>query len=232
MAHSSVPRWHLGGLRTHHSYFRDSGQVMGFQERGSPHSCFLGAQMLRSEMALSPVDARRPVLTSLSPSAGACHSGLKPTGSGPTVAIAAAATAVVSVDPEGLGGPSPSRVQPCHLLTLAPIRMPLRTAAFPGKYPARSLRAVGWRESTAWQPRWGPAGLQVHGFLGSGAGSTGEGFPGVLILRPHSWTSVPLTKAAWVSGSTWAFPAVKQSSGFHLKKRGKPLLTLHGECCT
>ncbi|KAI4530372.1 hypothetical protein MG293_019261 [Ovis ammon polii] len=62
---------------------------------------------------------------------GGCRSSLKPTGSSPTVAIAAAATAVVSVDSAGLGGPSPSRVQPCRLLTLAPIRMPLRTAPFP-----------------------------------------------------------------------------------------------------
>ena len=182
----------------------------GLPRKRSPHSCFLGAHMLHNEMALSAVDAGHPVLTSLSPSAGGCHSSLRPLGSGPTVAVAAAATAVLSVDPEGLGGPAPSRVQPCHLLTLAPIRMPLRTAPFPGKYPAPSLQAVGWRESTAWQPRWGPAGLQVHGSLGSGAGRTGEGFPGVLILRPHPWTSVPLTKAAWVSGSTWAFPAMKQ----------------------
>ncbi|MXQ94367.1 hypothetical protein E5288_WYG001210 [Bos mutus] len=38
----------------------------------------------------------------------------------------------------GLGGPAPSRVQPCHLLTLAPIRMPLRTAPFPDKSRERS----------------------------------------------------------------------------------------------
>lgn len=169
--------------------------------------------MLQNETALPAVDAGHPVLTSLSPSAGGCRSSLKPTGSGPTVAIAAAATAVVSVDSAGLGGPSPSRVQPCRLLTLAPIRMPLRTAPFPGKYPVRSLRAVGWRESTAWQPRRGPAGLQVHGVLGSGAGSTGEGFR-VRSASDHTWTSVPLTKAVWVSGSTWAIPAVKQSVKF------------------
>lgn len=171
--------------------------------------------MLQNETALPAVDAGHPVLTSLSPSAGGCRSSLKPTGSGPTVAIAAAATAVVSVDSAGLGGPSPSRVQPCRLLTLAPIRMPLRTAPFPGKYPVRSLRAVGWRESTAWQPRQGPAGLQVHGVLGSfWCWEHWGGVPGALSLRPHSWTSVPLTKAVWVSGSTWAIPAVKQSVKF------------------
>lgn len=167
------------------------------------------------------------MLTSLSPSAGGCHSSLRPLGSSPTVAVAAAATAVVSMDPEGLGGPAPSRVQPCHLLTLAPIRMPLRTAPFPGKYPAPSLRAMGWRESTPWQPRWGPAGLQVHGFLGSGAGRTGEGFPGVLILRPPMDLS-PTDQGCvgqWVNLGISCHETV---SSFHLKKGGTPLLTLHG----
>uniref|UniRef100_A0A452EYZ2 Transcription elongation regulator 1-like protein n=1 Tax=Capra hircus TaxID=9925 RepID=A0A452EYZ2_CAPHI len=110
-------------------------------------------QLLTNQVAMSlsrPAPASRPLPTVLiapQPLPGRCPNGSDDV-CGPTVAIAAAATAVVSVDSAGLGGPSPSRVQPCRLLTLAPIRMPLRTAPFPGKYPAGSLRAVGWREST------------------------------------------------------------------------------------
>ncbi|XP_061259854.1 transcription elongation regulator 1-like protein [Bos javanicus] len=101
-------------------------------------------QLLTNQVAVSlsrPAPASRPLPTVLiapQPLPGGCHSSLRPLGSGPTVAVAAAATAVVSMDPEGLGGPAPSRVQPCHLLTLAPIRMPLRTAPFPDKSRERS----------------------------------------------------------------------------------------------
>lgn len=77
------------------------------------------------------------------PSAGGHHSILTPVGSGPTFAITTATATMVSVDPEGLGGPSPSSVQPCHFLTLAPIKIPLRTTPFSGKYTAWSLRALG-----------------------------------------------------------------------------------------
>ncbi|ERE79218.1 transcription elongation regulator 1-like protein [Cricetulus griseus] len=63
-----------------------------------------------------------------------CHNSLKPISSGPTITITAAAAtaaaAMVSVDPEELRGLSPSIVQPCHFLTLTPIRIPLRTAPF------------------------------------------------------------------------------------------------------
>uniref|UniRef100_F7F8S0 Transcription elongation regulator 1-like protein n=1 Tax=Monodelphis domestica TaxID=13616 RepID=F7F8S0_MONDO len=67
-----------------------------------------------------------------------CPNGLKQVGSHPTIAITS--TAMVSVDPEGLRGPSASTVQPCHLLTLAPIKIPLLTAPFSdkGKEPSRS----------------------------------------------------------------------------------------------
>lgn len=70
------------------------------------------------------------MVPALQPIAGGCYSSLKPVVSSPAIAVAAAA--VVSVDPVGLGGLSPSSVQPCHFLTLAPIRIPLRTAAFSG----------------------------------------------------------------------------------------------------
>ncbi|KAL4842016.1 hypothetical protein H8958_021107 [Nasalis larvatus] len=62
--------------------------------------------------------------------AGGCHNSLKPTSS-PAITIAtAAAAAMVSMDPESLRGPSPSSVQPRHFLTLAPIKIPLRTSPF------------------------------------------------------------------------------------------------------
>ncbi|DAA14943.1 TPA: transcription elongation regulator 1-like [Bos taurus] len=128
-------------------------------------------QLLTNQVAVSlsrPAPASRPLPTVLiapQPLPGGCHSSLRPLGSSPTVAIAAAATAVVSMDPEGLGGPAPSRVQPCHLLTLAPIRMPLRTAPFPGRLTAEPSAAArstrgrrGWeaaprqRSSYRWPP--------------------------------------------------------------------------------
>lgn len=73
----------------------------------------------------------------LSPTGG-CHDSLKPISRGPTITItaataAAAATAMVSVDPEELRGLSPSIMQPCHFLTLTPIRIPFRTAPFSGR---------------------------------------------------------------------------------------------------
>ncbi|GAB1292832.1 Transcription elongation regulator 1-like protein [Apodemus speciosus] len=68
---------------------------------------------------------------------GGCHDSLKPISRGPTITItaatAAAATAMVSVDPEELRGLTPSIMQPCHFLTLTPIRIPLRTTPFSDK---------------------------------------------------------------------------------------------------
>ncbi|XP_058154108.1 transcription elongation regulator 1-like protein [Dasypus novemcinctus] len=66
------------------------------------------------------------------PLPGGCHGSLKPVGGGPAIAIAAAtaAAAVVSMDPEALRGPAASSVQPCHLLTLSPIKIPLRAVPF------------------------------------------------------------------------------------------------------
>lgn len=92
----------------------------------------LGACVLHSETASVSVAPGAPAdLLSLFCPAGGCYSSLKPVASSPAFAVAAAA--VVSVDPEGLGSLSPSSMQPCHFLTLAPIRIPLRTAAFSGK---------------------------------------------------------------------------------------------------
>uniref|UniRef100_A0A8C6ENV4 Transcription elongation regulator 1-like protein n=1 Tax=Marmota marmota marmota TaxID=9994 RepID=A0A8C6ENV4_MARMA len=84
-----------------------------------------------------PIAASRPrpaVVLGPQPMPGGCHNSLKPISNSPTIAIAAAAAAaaaaMVSVDPEGLRGPSPASVQPCHFLTLAPIKIPLLTAPF------------------------------------------------------------------------------------------------------
>ncbi|XP_042557396.1 transcription elongation regulator 1-like protein [Dipodomys spectabilis] len=96
---------------------------------------------LASQVALSlsrPVPASRPlpaVILAPQPIPGACPKSFKPINHSPTIAIAAAAaaTAMVTVDPEGLRDLSPSCVQPCHFLTLAPIKIPLRTAPFSDK---------------------------------------------------------------------------------------------------
>uniref|UniRef100_A0A8C6R027 Transcription elongation regulator 1-like protein n=1 Tax=Nannospalax galili TaxID=1026970 RepID=A0A8C6R027_NANGA len=104
---------------------------------------------LANQVALSlprPVPASRPLPTVVlapQPIPG-CHNSLKPISSGPTITITAAAAAataaaMVSVDPEGLRGPSPSSMQPCHFLTLAPIKIPLRTASFSDKSKEHSL---------------------------------------------------------------------------------------------
>ncbi|XP_053439506.1 transcription elongation regulator 1-like protein [Nycticebus coucang] len=96
--------------------------------------------LLANQVAVSlsrPAPLSRPlptVVVASQPIPGGCHSSLKPISNGSTIAIAAAAAAtMVSVDPEGLRDPSPSSVQPCHFLTLAPIKIPLRTAPFTDK---------------------------------------------------------------------------------------------------
>ncbi|XP_057362474.1 transcription elongation regulator 1-like protein [Manis pentadactyla] len=100
--------------------------------------------VLANQVAMSlsrPAPASRPLPTVVlapQPVPGGRHNSLKPVSGSPAFAIAAAAAAVVSVDPERLGGPSPSSVQPCHFLTLAPIKLPLWTTSFPDKSRERS----------------------------------------------------------------------------------------------
>ncbi|XP_036193254.1 transcription elongation regulator 1-like protein [Myotis myotis] len=102
--------------------------------------------LLANQVAVSlsrPAPASRPLPTVVlapQPIPGGCHNSLKPVGSSPAIAIAAAAAAMVSVDAEGLGGPSPSSAQPCHFLTLAPIKIPLRTVPFPAPEDLRSSK--------------------------------------------------------------------------------------------
>ncbi|XP_060119701.1 transcription elongation regulator 1-like protein [Heteronotia binoei] len=84
-------------------------------------------------VALSrPAAAPRPlpamVLTP-QPIPGGC---LKHAGSNQTIAFAAA---MVSVDAEAPQGPSTASVQPCHVLTLSPIKIPVLTSPFPGRKP-------------------------------------------------------------------------------------------------
>ncbi|XP_015284519.1 PREDICTED: transcription elongation regulator 1-like protein [Gekko japonicus] len=81
-------------------------------------------------VALSrPAAAPRPlpamVLTP-QPIPGAC---CKHAGSNQRIAFAAA---MVSVDAEAPQGPSTASVQPCHVLTLSPIKIPVLTSPFPG----------------------------------------------------------------------------------------------------
>lgn len=65
------------------------------------------------------------------PSAGGCQNSLKPVGGSQTLALATAA--MVSVEPEAPQGPSVPSVQPCHLLTFSPIKIPVLASPFPGK---------------------------------------------------------------------------------------------------
>ncbi|XP_004438919.1 PREDICTED: transcription elongation regulator 1-like protein, partial [Ceratotherium simum simum] len=154
--------------------------------------------LLANQVAMSlsrPAPASRPLPTVVlapQPIPGGCHSSLKPVSSSPTIAIAAAATAMVSMDPEGPGGPSPSSVQPCHFLTLAPIKIPLRTSPFSDKSLERSLA-----------PR--PPALMLHADRKSPAGDEGDKEPPSILVtgedsaakgnRPVASTPVP--------GSPW-----------------------------
>uniref|UniRef100_A0A8C0IUP6 Transcription elongation regulator 1-like protein n=1 Tax=Chelonoidis abingdonii TaxID=106734 RepID=A0A8C0IUP6_CHEAB len=92
-------------------------------------------------MAISrPAIASRPLPTLVltpQPIPGGCQNSLKQVGSHQTIALAAAAAAaaaaMVSVDSEAPQGPSPTSIQPCHVLTLSPVKIPVLTSPFPGK---------------------------------------------------------------------------------------------------
>uniref|UniRef100_F6PIJ9 Transcription elongation regulator 1-like protein n=1 Tax=Equus caballus TaxID=9796 RepID=F6PIJ9_HORSE len=147
-------------------------------------------------MSLSrPVPASRPLPTMVltpQPIPGGGHNSLKPVSSSPTIAIAAAATAMVSMDPDGLGVPSPSSVQPCHFLTLAPIKIPLRTTPFCDKSRERSLA-----------PR--PPALMLHADRKSPAGDEGgKEPPSILVTGENSAAkgSRPVASTP-VPGSPW-----------------------------
>ncbi|XP_053889522.1 transcription elongation regulator 1-like protein isoform X1 [Malaclemys terrapin pileata] len=84
-------------------------------------------------MAISrPATASRPLPTVVltpQPIPGGCQNSLKQVGSHQTIALAAA---MVSVDSEAPQGPSPTSIQPCHVLTLSPVKIPVLTSPFPG----------------------------------------------------------------------------------------------------
>lgn len=121
----------------------------------------------QSSVHLQPAWSAMPTL--LIPallSAGFCHGSLKPASS-PAIAIAAAA--MVSVDTEGLRGPSPA-VPPYHFLTWAPITMPLRTVSFSGRLLAggRGSLPCHWpRPPSQLTPGLGTSGGQASSVLGS-----------------------------------------------------------------
>ncbi|KAM7227431.1 hypothetical protein CapIbe_021128 [Capra ibex] len=167
-------------------------------------------QLLTNQVAMSlsrPAPASRPLPTVLiapQPLPGGCHSSLKPMGSGPTVAIAAAATAVVSVDSAGLGGPSPSRVQPCRLLTLAPIRMPLRTAPFPAPTTANQQKPPSDKSRERSRAPCPPA-LVLHAERKSPAGDGEDKEPPSILVTSEDSTpkgTRPVASAP-VPGSPW-----------------------------
>uniref|UniRef100_A0A663E994 Transcription elongation regulator 1-like protein n=1 Tax=Aquila chrysaetos chrysaetos TaxID=223781 RepID=A0A663E994_AQUCH len=84
-----------------------------------------------------PAAASRPLPTVvLAPQLmpGGCQNSLKPVGGNQALALAAAATtAMVSVEPEAPQGPSGPSVQPCHVLTFSPIKIPVLASPFPVK---------------------------------------------------------------------------------------------------
>ncbi|KFO76229.1 Transcription elongation regulator 1-like, partial [Cuculus canorus] len=107
-----------------------------------------------------PAAASRPLPTVvLAPQLipGGCQNSLKPVSGNQALALATAATtAMVAVESEAPQGPSAPSVQPCHVLTFSPIKIPVLTSPFPdnGKESSRSscpptliLRAE--RKSTA-----------------------------------------------------------------------------------
>ena len=68
------------------------------------------------------------------PSTGGCQNSLKPVSGNQALALAAAATsAMVSVEPEAPQGPAGPSLQPCHVLTFSPIKIPVLASPFPGK---------------------------------------------------------------------------------------------------
>ncbi|XP_054975089.1 transcription elongation regulator 1-like protein [Sorex araneus] len=117
------------------------------------------------------------------------HAGPRPRTS---PAFAITATAVVSVEPQDGRGPAPPTVQPCHLLTLAPVQLPLRPRTGSERSRERG-RAPG------------PPALVLHTEPKGPAGGQGEKEPSSILVpredsvargsRPVASTPVP--------GSPW-----------------------------
>ncbi|XP_062491169.1 transcription elongation regulator 1-like protein isoform X2 [Pezoporus occidentalis] len=80
-----------------------------------------------------PAAASRPLPTVvLAPQLipGQSDNGLKAVGGNQTLALAT--TAMVSVEPEPHQGPPAPSIQPCHVLTFSPIKIPVLASPFPG----------------------------------------------------------------------------------------------------
>ncbi|KAM6265761.1 transcription elongation regulator 1-like protein [Porphyrio hochstetteri] len=92
--------------------------------------------LLTNQVAMAiarPAAASRPLPTVvLAPQLmpGGCQNSLKPVSSNQTLALATAA--MVSVEPEAPQGPSAPSIQPCHVLTFSPIKIPVLASPFPG----------------------------------------------------------------------------------------------------
>uniref|UniRef100_A0A8C3XGJ1 Transcription elongation regulator 1 like n=1 Tax=Cyanoderma ruficeps TaxID=181631 RepID=A0A8C3XGJ1_9PASS len=99
---------------------------------------FQGAEkplLLSNQVAMAvarPAAASRPLpMLVLAPQLipGGCQNSLKAVGGTQSLAL-------VSLEPEAPQGPPGPSLQPCHLLTLSPIKVPLLASPFPGKAPA------------------------------------------------------------------------------------------------
>uniref|UniRef100_A0A8C3UAF0 Transcription elongation regulator 1-like protein n=1 Tax=Catharus ustulatus TaxID=91951 RepID=A0A8C3UAF0_CATUS len=102
---------------------------------------FQGAEkpvLLSNPVAMAvarPAAASRPLPTLLlAPQLipGGCQNSLKAMGATQSLAL-------VSLEPEPPQGPPGPSLQPCHLLSLSPIKVPLLASPFPGKVPAVAL---------------------------------------------------------------------------------------------
>uniref|UniRef100_A0A8B9GH16 Transcription elongation regulator 1-like protein n=1 Tax=Amazona collaria TaxID=241587 RepID=A0A8B9GH16_9PSIT len=97
-----------------------------------------------------PAAASRPLPTVvLAPQLipGACQNGLKAVGGNQTLALAT--TAMVSVEPEPCQGPLAPSIQPCHVLTFSPIKIPVLASESRGGHgdAARAGAALLWSQA-------------------------------------------------------------------------------------
>ncbi|XP_029466584.1 transcription elongation regulator 1-like protein [Rhinatrema bivittatum] len=106
-----------------------------FQGHEKPLLMANQAAMTISRPTAAPWPLHTVVLTP-QPATGGSQARLKPVGSNQAItlatAAAAAAAAIMAVDSEAPQGPSSAGVQPRHILTLSPIKIPVLTAPFPG----------------------------------------------------------------------------------------------------
>nr|XP_038037501.1 transcription elongation regulator 1-like protein [Anas platyrhynchos] len=142
-----------------------------------------------------PATASRPLPTVvLAPQLipGGCQNSLKPVSSNQTLALAAAATAaMMSVESEGPQGPSPPSIQPCHVLTFSPIKIPVLTSPFPGSAsrvdahlsPLMPTQVARVTAVSAPAVTFMTANLMDQAFTGTGKESSRPSCPPALILH-------------------------------------------------